>query len=34
MWQQHLHELLLAELDAAGKLDSVQAVVDGSHIRR
>jgi len=32
VWQR-LHELLLAELNAAGKLDWSKAVVDGSHVR-
>jgi transposase len=32
VWQR-LHELLLAELHAAGKLHWSKAVVDGSHIR-
>ncbi|WP_433920655.1 transposase [Streptomyces canus] len=37
-WQQagvfdHLHRILLAELNAAGELDWSRACVDGSHIR-
>ncbi|QHA07957.1 hypothetical protein GQF42_35950 [Streptomyces broussonetiae] len=32
MWQA-LHELLLAELRAAGQLDFSRAAVDGSHLR-
>lgn len=32
VWQQ-LHELLLAELQVAGKLDWSRAVVDSSHVR-
>jgi transposase len=32
VWQQ-LHELLLAELHAVGKLDWSRAVVDSSHVR-
>ena len=32
VWQQ-LHELLLAELHAAGKLDWSRAVIDSSHVR-
>ncbi|CRK57746.1 hypothetical protein [Alloactinosynnema sp. L-07] len=32
MWQR-LHEVLLAELHAAGLLDWSRAAVDGSHIR-
>jgi transposase len=32
VWQQ-LHEVLLAELHAADKLDWSKAVIDGSHIR-
>ena len=32
MWQQ-LHELLLAELNAAGALDWSKAVIDSSHLR-
>jgi transposase len=32
VWRQ-LHELLLAELQAAGKLDWSRAVVDSSHVR-
>ncbi len=32
VWQQ-LHELLLAELHAAGQLDWSRAAVDGSHVR-
>ena len=32
MWQQ-LHELLLAELNAAGALDWSTAVIDSSHVR-
>ena len=32
VWQQ-LHELLLAELQAAGKLDWSRAVIDSSHVR-
>ena len=32
VWQR-LHEVLLAELRAAGKLDMSRAVVDSSHIR-
>jgi transposase len=32
VWQR-LHELLLAELHAAGKLDWSKAVIDSSHIR-
>jgi transposase len=32
VWQQ-LHELLLAELHAADKLDWSKAVIDGSHVR-
>jgi transposase len=32
VWQR-LHELLLAELHAAGKLDWSRAVIDSSHVR-
>jgi transposase len=32
VWQQ-LHKLLLAELQAAGKLDWSRAVIDSSHVR-
>ncbi|GAA0516899.1 hypothetical protein Ade02nite_84940 [Paractinoplanes deccanensis] len=32
VWQR-LHELLLAELRAAGKLDLSRAAVDSSHVR-
>lgn len=32
VWAQ-LHELLLAELQAAGKLDWSRAVIDSSHVR-
>ena len=32
VWQR-LHEVLLAELRAAGKLDLSRAVVDSSHVR-
>lgn len=32
VWQQ-LHQVLLDELNAAGKLDTSRAVIDGSHIR-
>ena len=32
VWKQ-LHELLLAELQAAGKLDWSRAVIDSSHVR-
>src|SRR5256714_10826263 len=32
VWQR-LHELLLAELNAADKLDWSKAVIDGSHVR-
>ncbi|GAA2341651.1 hypothetical protein GCM10010170_025260 [Dactylosporangium salmoneum] len=32
VWQQ-LHELLLAELQGAGKLDWSRAVIDSSHVR-
>jgi len=32
VWQQ-LHELLLAELRAAGRLDLSKAIVDSSHLR-
>lgn len=32
VWQR-LHELLLAELQAAGKLDWSRAVIDSSHVR-
>ena len=32
VWQQ-LHELLLAELNAAGTLDWSTAVIDSSHVR-
>jgi transposase len=32
VWQR-LHELLLAELNAAGELDWSKAVIDGSHLR-
>jgi hypothetical protein len=32
VWQQ-LHELLLAELNAAGALDWSRAVIDSSHVR-
>ena len=32
VWKQ-LHELLLAELHAAGKLDWSRAVIDSSHVR-
>ncbi len=32
VWQK-LHELLLAELHAAGKLDWSKAVIDSSHVR-
>lgn len=32
VWQR-LHEVLLAELRAAGKLDMSRAVVDSSHVR-
>ena len=32
VWQR-LHELLLAELNAADKLDWSKAVIDGSHLR-
>ena len=32
VWQQ-LHELLLAELNAAGALDWSKAVIDSSHVR-
>ena len=32
VWQR-LHEVLLAELNTAGKLDWSKAVVDGSHLR-
>jgi transposase len=32
VWQR-LHELLLAELNAAGKLDWSRAVIDSSHVR-
>ena len=32
VWQQ-LHELLLAELHAAGALDWSKAVIDSSHVR-
>jgi hypothetical protein len=32
VWQR-LHEILLAELRAAGKLDLSRAVVDSSHVR-
>jgi transposase len=32
VWQQ-LHELLLAELHAAGRLDWSRAVIDSSHVR-
>ncbi|MEV4171366.1 IS5 family transposase [Nonomuraea sp. NPDC049709] len=32
VWQ-HLHELLLAELHAAGRLDWSKAVIDSSHVR-
>jgi hypothetical protein len=32
VWQQ-LHELLLAELNAAGALDWSKAVIDSSHLR-
>jgi transposase len=32
VWQR-LHELLLAELQAAGKLDWTRAVIDSSHLR-
>jgi hypothetical protein len=32
VWQR-LHESLLAELNAAGKLDLPKAMIDGSHIR-
>jgi transposase len=33
VWQQQLHELLLAELNAAGALDWSKAVIDSSHVR-
>lgn len=32
VWQR-LHEVLLAELNAAGKLDLSRAVIDSSHVR-
>jgi transposase len=32
VWQR-LHEALLAELNAAGKLDWSRAVIDSSHVR-
>jgi hypothetical protein len=32
VWQ-HLHEVLLAELHAADRLDWSKAVIDGSHLR-
>jgi transposase len=32
VWQR-LHELLLAELQGAGKLDWARAVIDSSHVR-
>lgn len=32
VWER-LHEVLLAELHAAGKLDWSRAVIDGSHVR-
>jgi hypothetical protein len=32
VWQR-LHEMLLAELHSAGKLDWSRAVVDASHVR-
>ncbi|GAA2332671.1 hypothetical protein GCM10010170_011750 [Dactylosporangium salmoneum] len=32
VWQQ-LHELILAELRAAGRLDLSAAIVDSSHLR-
>ena len=32
VWQ-HLHELLLAELHAAGRLDWSKAAIDSSHVR-
>ncbi|WP_425566265.1 hypothetical protein [Polymorphospora rubra] len=32
VWQR-LHELLLAELQAAGKLDWSRAVIDSPHVR-
>ena len=32
VWQR-LHELLLAELHAAGKLDWSRAIIDSSHVR-
>ncbi|GHJ47435.1 hypothetical protein Cs7R123_47770 [Catellatospora sp. TT07R-123] len=32
VWQR-LHELLLAELRAAGRLDLARAIVDSSHVR-
>ncbi|GIJ56164.1 hypothetical protein Vau01_036800 [Virgisporangium aurantiacum] len=33
MWQQ-LHEMVLAELRAAGQLDQSRPIVDSSHLRR